>query len=45
VESDHIEDPGVYERKNNIKTDFKDMGLEGVDWIHLAQDRVRWWLL
>jgi len=22
--------------------DFKEIGLEGVDWINLAQDRVQW---
>jgi hypothetical protein len=25
----------------NIKMVLRDMGLEGVDWIHLAQDMVR----
>jgi hypothetical protein len=27
---------------DNIKMDFKDIGWDGVDWIHLAQDRDRW---
>jgi hypothetical protein len=27
--------------KNNIKTDLKETGFEGVDWSHLAQDRSR----
>ena len=27
---------------NNIKMDFEDVGGEGTDWIHLAQDRDRW---
>jgi hypothetical protein len=26
----------------NIKVDRKEIGLESVDWIHLAQDRDRW---
>jgi hypothetical protein len=29
--------------ENNIKMDLKEIQLEGVDWIHLAQDR-DWWL-
>jgi hypothetical protein len=28
--------------KDNIKMDLREMGLEGLDWIHLAQDRVQW---
>jgi hypothetical protein len=31
--------------KNYIKMDLREMGLEGVDWYHLAQDRDRWWAL
>jgi hypothetical protein len=27
--------------EDNIKKDFKEIGLEGIDWIHLAQDRDR----
>jgi hypothetical protein len=27
---------------DNIKMDLKETGLEGVDWVHLAQDRDRW---
>jgi hypothetical protein len=23
--------------------DVREIGLEGVDWIHLAQDRDQWW--
>jgi len=26
----------------NIGISFKEIGLEGVDWIHLAQDRDQW---
>jgi hypothetical protein len=29
---------------DNIKMDLRKMGLEGVDWIHLAQDRDHWWV-
>jgi hypothetical protein len=29
--------------KTNIKTNFKEIGCEGVKWIHLAQDRDKWW--
>jgi hypothetical protein len=25
--------------EDNIKMDLREIGLEGVDWIHLAQDR------
>jgi hypothetical protein len=28
--------------ENNIRMDFKGIGCEGVDWIHLAQARIRW---
>jgi len=27
---------------DNIKMNLKDIGCEGVDWIHLAQYRVQW---
>jgi hypothetical protein len=35
---------GRYGRKweDNIKMDIREIGIGGVDWIHLAQDRVRW---
>jgi hypothetical protein len=29
--------------EDNIKNDFRKIGLEGVDWIFLAQDRDQWW--
>jgi hypothetical protein len=32
-------------QEDNIKMDVRKVGLEGVDWIHLAQDRDRWWVL
>jgi hypothetical protein len=28
--------------KNNIRTDLREIGWEGVDWIHLAQDKEQW---
>jgi hypothetical protein len=31
--------------KDDIRIDFKEMGWEGVEWIHLAQDRDQWWAL
>jgi hypothetical protein len=27
---------------NNVKMNLGDMGWEGMDWIHLAQDRDQW---
>ena len=31
-----------YRWVNNIKMDIKETGLEDVNWIHLAQDRNKW---
>jgi hypothetical protein len=31
--------------EDNIKTDLRNLMWEGVDWIHLAQDRDREWAL
>jgi hypothetical protein len=28
--------------KDNVKMDLREIGWEGVDWIHLAQDRYQW---
>jgi len=28
--------------KNNIRMDLRQIALEGVEWIHLAQDRDQW---
>jgi hypothetical protein len=28
---------------NNIRMDLRIIGLEGVDWIRLAQDSDQWW--
>jgi hypothetical protein len=38
---DNSDDLGV-RRENNIKTNLREMGLEGVDWIHLTQYREQW---
>jgi hypothetical protein len=29
--------------ENDIKLDLREVGIDGVNWFHLAQDRVRWW--
>jgi hypothetical protein len=29
--------------ENNIKTDLKKIGIDGANWIRLAQNRVQWW--
>jgi hypothetical protein len=29
-------------RKRNIKVDLRDIGIDGTNWIRLAQDMVRW---
>ena len=31
--------------KDNIKKDIQEVRWRGVDWIHLARDRDRWWAL
>jgi hypothetical protein len=31
--------------EDNIKMDLREIGFGDVDWIHLAQDRNRWWAL
>jgi hypothetical protein len=31
--------------EDNIKMDLREIGFGNVDWIHLAQDRDRWWAL
>jgi hypothetical protein len=33
----------TYRREDNVKMNLKGKGLEGVEWIHLAQDRDQWW--
>jgi hypothetical protein len=30
-------------RKDNVRLDLRELGWEGVDWIHLVQDRDQWW--
>jgi hypothetical protein len=29
--------------EDNIKMDVKEIGIDGANWIRLAQDRVQWW--
>jgi hypothetical protein len=29
-------------RDNNIKLDLREIGIDGANWIRLAQDRVQW---
>jgi hypothetical protein len=41
VERDHVKDLGV-RCKYNIKLHFRGVGMEGVNWIHQAQDRDMW---
>jgi hypothetical protein len=31
------------EGEDNIKMDLRERGIDGVNWIQLAQNRVRWW--
>jgi hypothetical protein len=31
--------------EDNIRMNLREIGWEGVDWIHLAQDRDQWWAL
>jgi hypothetical protein len=28
--------------EHNFKLDLREMGIDGMNWIHLAQDRVQW---
>jgi hypothetical protein len=29
--------------EDNIKLDLRETGIDGANWIRLAQDRVQWW--
>jgi hypothetical protein len=29
--------------EDNIKLDLREIGIDGANWIRLAQDRVQWW--
>jgi hypothetical protein len=40
-ERDHLEDPGV-DSRIILRWSFRKVGREGIDWIDVAQDRVRW---
>jgi hypothetical protein len=42
-ERDHLQDQGI---EGRIRRDLRQTGWGvGVEWIHLAQDRDRWWAL
>jgi len=41
-EWDNSEDLGV-DWEDNIRMDLMEMGLEGVDWMRLAEDKDQWW--
>jgi len=30
--------------EDNIKMDLREIGINGANWIQLAQDRVQWWV-
>jgi hypothetical protein len=32
-----------HEWEDNVKLDLREIGINGVNWIWLAQDRVQWW--
>jgi hypothetical protein len=34
-----------HRKEDTIKMNLREIRLEGVDWIHLAQDRGWWWAL
>jgi hypothetical protein len=34
-----------HRRESNIKMDLQDVGWRVMEWIYLAQERVRWWAL
>jgi hypothetical protein len=29
--------------EDNIKMEFREIGMDGANWVRLAQDRVQWW--
>jgi len=43
-EGDHWGDLGV-DGGDNIRTDLQEVGCVYMDWIGLAQDRDKWWML
>jgi hypothetical protein len=32
-----------HRREDNIKIDLRETGIDGANWIQLAQDRIKWW--
>jgi hypothetical protein len=39
-ETVHLQDLGIY-KKDSMTRDLKKMGWDGMDWIHMAQDRCK----
>jgi hypothetical protein len=39
---DNWKDPATVDGGDNIRMDLREVGWEGVDWIHLPQDRDQW---
>jgi hypothetical protein len=33
----------VFRFCDKVRIDLREIGWEGVDWIHLAQDKDKWW--
>jgi hypothetical protein len=33
-----------HRREDNIKMDLREIGIDGTNWIRLAQERVQWWV-
>jgi hypothetical protein len=42
VNRETTQKPGSTKWEDNIETDFREIGLEHVDWTYLAQARNRW---
>jgi hypothetical protein len=42
MERDHWEDQDIFRWVENIKMDLREIVWDGMDWIHLAQDRDQW---
>jgi hypothetical protein len=39
---DHLEDLAV---EDNIRTDLREIGWKGMDWLQQRQDRGQWWAI
>jgi phage pi2 protein 07 len=31
-------------QEDNVKNDLKEIRCENVDWVHLTEDKVQWWV-